>query len=257
MQNFKRFSNTDINTFYESGEYQAICMGDLDDEVHFNLEYKVMSLYFIDIFNRMGTSPADINIIEIGCGSGGILLALKEWGANSVRGYDIDSHRVNYGKNCISEIEVGDALALDPEVYKKYNFILLSNVLEHLSSPVDFLNALASQIEPNNIKIIIDVPNLEYSYAYSNISFQKFMHIGHLWYFNSINIQRLLNHCGIEIDYIFPREGAFTIVCSKREHPISNFNNSYWNSISAINYANYIHNANNIGNIAKNKLANL
>jgi len=254
MQIFKRLGKDDLDNFYRTGEYQAICMGNLDDKTHMLLEYNVMSLYFINIFNSLKMQPGDTSIIEIGCGSGGILRALKKWGAKAVKGYDIDQHRVDYGKTTIQEIEVGDALSLDPIVFQGFNVVLLSNVLEHLCNPNEFLLQIASRINSPNVRIVIDVPNLEYCFGYSDVSFLKFLHIGHLWYFNSITIERLLNQVGIGVDYIFCREAGLTVICSKRFGTINNSNNAYWNSVSSINYANYCNAPNNVGLKAKKEM---
>jgi len=239
MQSYCRLRNKDVNDFYESGEYQAICMDDLADEIHFDLEYKVMGRHFIEIFKSMSVAPSEVKIMEIGCGSGGILLALKEWGVDLFQGYDIDEYRVSYGKNFINELEVADALLFNPIVYKEYNYILLSNILEHLTNPLEFLSKLSDQLDSSETKVIIDVPNLETCADYSD-SFSKFLHIGHIWYFNSISIERLLNQSGMEIISIYPGNASFTVICSKSDKEIVNTNNSYWNSISSISYANYI-----------------
>lgn len=254
LQIYKRLGKDDLDDFYRTGEYQAICMGNLDDKTHMLLEYNVMSLYFINIFNSLKMQPRDTSIIEIGCGSGGILRALKEWGAKAVKGYDIDQHRVDYGKNTIEEIAVGDALSLDPTVFLGFNVVLLSNVLEHLSNPYEFLFKITSLITSPNVRIVIDIPNLEYCYGYSNTSFLKFLHIAHLWYFNSITIERLLNQVGLGVDHIFPGEAGLTVICSKRFGPINNFNNAYWNSVSSINYANFCNAPNNVGVKAKREM---
>ena len=238
-QNFYRLRDVDINSFYESGEYQAISMGGLDDKTHFNLEYKIMGQYFINMFEGMNISPSKVSIIEIGCGSGGILLALKEWGASLVKGYDLDSHKVNYGRKFIDDLEVADALEINTEIYRNYSHVLLSNILEHLTDPLGFLTKLSNQLNDEKIKVIIDVPNLETCYAYGN-RLNKFFHIGHIWYFNSITIERLLNKAGMKVEYIFPRKNAFMIICSKSDKPIVNTNNAYWNSITSMNYANYL-----------------
>ncbi len=214
-----------------------------------------MSLYFIDIFNRLNMPPCDTSVVEIGCGSGGILYALKEWGAKSVKGYDIDEHMVSYGKTIIPELEIADAMSHDFDIDNRFNVILLSNVLEHLYDPQEFMVRIASRVTSPNVRIVIDVPNLEYCYSYSDISFLRFLHIGHLWYFTSITIERLLNQVGFGVDYIFPRGGAFTIICSKRLSPsINNYNNGYWSSVSAINYANHCCDPNNIAVQAKKRM---
>ncbi|RXJ82205.1 bifunctional 2-polyprenyl-6-hydroxyphenol methylase/3-demethylubiquinol 3-O-methyltransferase UbiG [Arcobacter sp. F2176] len=256
LQIFHRLGKNNINEFYTSGEYQAICMGNLDDKTHFALEYEIMSLYFIDILNNLDLEANETNILEIGCGSGGILKAFKEWGANSVKGYDIDSQKINYGKSFVEEIEFADALELDNKIFSQYNIILLSNILEHLNDPTIFLNNLSKRLEINNNYIIIDIPNLEYMYSYSDISLQKFFHIGHLWYFNPITIEKLINKVGFRIKQIIIKGAAFSIVCKKDSNSeIINTNNSYWNTISSIQYTNFLNDKNNILNIAQEKYA--
>ncbi|MDQ1254634.1 MAG: class SAM-dependent methyltransferase [Euryarchaeota archaeon] len=118
--------------------------------------------------------------------------------------------------------------------------LLLSNVLEHLHEPQSFLSKISSKISDTCVKIIIDVPNLEGCSEYSKKTFLDFLNISHLWYFNSISLERLLNNSGFSIDYIFNRGSAFSIVCRKNTVQKTNTNNSYWGSISAINYANYV-----------------
>jgi len=231
-------------------------MGSLDLKTNFILEYNVQSLVFIDLFEKLNINARSINIVEIGCGSGGILLALKEWGANSVKGFDINKQLINYGKTMLSELEVADALADEFMIVDNCNFVLLSNILEHLNTPQIFLLRLYEKIL-NSTRVIIDIPNLEYCFSYSNNSFLRFLHIQHLWYFNSITIERMLNNAGFGIEYIFPREAALTIVCSKNDEKIHNTNNAYWNSVSAINYANHCFDPNNISIRADIKLKSL
>jgi len=241
-----RLRDDDLNMFYESGEYQVICMGNLDDNKHFMLEYKVMSLYFFDVLEKINIPVHELNVLEIGCGSGGILLAFKEKGA-IVKGYDLDPHRIEYGRRYISEIEYADAMEFTGEWPDNINLLILSNVLEHLADPQKFMKAVQSKLKNGNIKILIDIPNLDGAFAYSNQTFSDFLHIGHLWYFNSITIERLLNQAGLRIEFIFNRGAAFTIICSKSKVEISNVHNAFWNSISSINYANFTNEPGNVG----------
>lgn len=243
LQIYNRLSQTDLNDFYNTGEYHAICMGNLNDEKTFLLEYKLMSICFIDLLKSLWDSTTTVpSIVEIGCGSGGILLAIKEQLGAKVRGYDTDQIRIDFGKKKgITDLYVADAMTMTDDI-NKYDFVILSNILEHLHNPKSFLDNLLNRNKNENFnqKVIIDIPNLDYSYAYSDRSFIDFLHIAHLWYFNSITIERLINQVGFGIDYIFPRKAAMTLVCSKKEKPILNSNNAFWNSVSAINYANSI-----------------
>ncbi|WP_459820017.1 class I SAM-dependent methyltransferase [Campylobacter concisus] len=237
LKNFNKLRPEDINSFYESVEYQSICMWDLDDEIHFNLEYKVMSKYFIEIFNRLSLEPSETRIMEIGPYSSRILFALKEWSVSLAKSYDIDSHRIEYSKKFIEELEVLDVLAINSINYD--NYILLSNILEHLSGPLIFLKKLSRWLSTDEVKIIIDTLNLETYYVYGN-KFNRFLYIGHIWYFSSIITERLLNNAILKIGNIILRKSDFAIICSKNKSFVANANNSYWNSTFPINYTNHM-----------------
>lgn len=107
----RRFKKNNLDDFYQSGEYHVICMNSHSDEKTFELEYSVMSLVIIDVLNRLEMNPVNTNVVEIGCGSGGILLALKEWGAKRVKGYDIDDKRLDFGRERVQELIFADAMS--------------------------------------------------------------------------------------------------------------------------------------------------
>lgn|GEM_PF-6988264 len=87
LQLNKRLSPNSINEFYRSGEYQEIIIAGLNDEIHFRLKNKVMSLYFIEAIKQIGIEISEAKIFEIGCSSASILLVFKEAGAKRVRGF--------------------------------------------------------------------------------------------------------------------------------------------------------------------------
>jgi len=215
LQMSTRLTNDDMNTFYVSGEYNSVCMGNISEERLFELESRAMSLYFIDIIQRLDLDLKSLSIVEIGCGSGGILFALKEAGARSVVGFDIDRSRIAFGKKYINELYAQDALSEDIDDYNEFDVIILSNILEHLSTPKDFLLRLSSKISSDNPVVLIDVPNLDTSFKYSSGTFNDFLKISHVWYFNFINIERLLNQTGFDVEYMFPRGASFTVVARK------------------------------------------
>jgi 2-polyprenyl-3-methyl-5-hydroxy-6-metoxy-1,4-benzoquinol methylase len=260
LQCFARLPCDQLNEFYESGEYQIICMNNLDDQTHYDIEYQVNSLCFTDVFEKLNVEIKDKHIVEIGCGSGGILRALQDKGA-SVYGFDIDSYRIEAGKKYINDLFVFDAMSNDYPLPDKVDYIILSNILEHLFDPQAFLKNLWKKIhaQPNlkRTRLLIDVPNLETACNDTPDHFLTFLHIAHLWYFNSITMQRLLNQSGFDIEYIFSRQGSFTLVVKMLETEKFNDNNSYWNTISSINYANYIREENNLHSQVKEKLAKL
>jgi len=236
LQNNNRFLQSDLNSFYKTGEYHRLCMGNLPNDKHFELYSKVGGrslLLDLELFNY---DIKDKRILDIGCGPGATLLALKNAGA-IVKGYDIDNERIEYGKQFIGEIECRDAFDSSID-FNGYDLIVINGVLEHLYNPQDFLNKLSKKIISASTNVIIHVPNLEFCFAYSDVSFLKFLHIGHIWYFTSISIERCLNSAGFQIENIVPRSANMGILCSKSPTPIVNRQNSYRLSVNAINFAN-------------------
>ena len=235
LQMNKRFTESSLNLFYKSGDYRKITMGGATDAHLFNLEYKIMSKYFLEIFNSQKINIRGKKIFELGCGSGGILLALKEQGA-FVTGVDLDEGAINYGKQYLDELYCDDAKNYLKNV--NFDFVILSNVLEHLHNPLVFLRELSIK---QSARLIIDVPNLLGAHSYSD-SFNKFLHIAHIWYFTPATLCQLLKLAGFSIDFISDRGSAMTIICSKTNNNYLNFEGgfSFITSASAINHANYL-----------------
>jgi len=173
----RQLDHDSLNEFYISGEYQSVCMGGIDDDVHFYLEKNVMSRLFVNIFDSLDVCLAEASIFEIGCGSGGILLALQELGA-TVSGFDLDPHKVAAAvKRGVENIQCQDALD-EGVIIPACDYVILSNVLEHLYDPKAFLYKLALKLSNSKSKLIIDVPNVD-SLSYYGRYTQDFFHISH------------------------------------------------------------------------------
>lgn len=230
VQMYERFERNSLNRYYTSGHYQAVCMGGLDDYTHFVLEKEIQALYFINLLKKYCNicgeiyNPSNKKILEIGCGSGGILYSLKQEGYR-VEGYDLDEYRINYGKQYIDELICADALDNHIE-YLGVDYVLMSNVLEHIDDPKSLLRDLSVRIS-EKAKIIIDVPNYEFLCDYSNNI--RFLHISHIWYFSPITLERLLRECGFKIVYVECRGAAMTMICEKADEEIQEYN-AYWHS---------------------------
>ncbi len=183
------------------------------------------------------------------------MLSLHELGA-VVFGYDIDAHRIEKGRKHLPQLQVGNALHNNIELPENIDYVILSNILEHLPMLQDFLTSLRQKLKSSSpsCKIIIDVPNLETAHAYSQETFLKFLHIAHLWYFNTISLERLLNQTGFVITHAFRRDASISIIASLAPEYIDNHNNAFWNSISSINYANFLNDPQNVQHQVKKEL---
>ncbi len=205
-----RMSTENYREFYQSGEYNKVCMDDLDEITLFYYEYKLMAGYLIKFFEKIKTELSGLKVYEIGCGSGGILLRLQEQGA-LVSGCDIDTRRANTGRELYNlSLEAKAAEELTREDLKGYNIILLSNVLEHLHQPLDFLKHLR-EIIPENARLIVDVPNISNAAIYSpGNGFSPFVRISHIWYFSVKSLKNLMGRAGFKMQTKNVRGPAFT-----------------------------------------------
>ena len=105
--------------------------------------------FFIDNIN-----PGDM-VLDIGCGIGALAFDIAKKAAE-VTGIDLNERSIKAAKEKFSapniKYIVGDALKSLPD--KKFDVIILSNVLEHIENRVEFLNKIKSQ----SSKVLIRVP---------------------------------------------------------------------------------------------------
>tara|TARA_B110000467_G_C18326404_1_gene489364 strand:- start:2013 stop:2891 length:879 start_codon:yes stop_codon:yes gene_type:complete len=119
-----------------------------------------------------------INILDYGCGSGGLVKYLSK--DFNIDGYDPFKQFSDNQKNFYHSIDSIDN--------KKYNLIILSHVIEHIVDLDLEIKALANLLDNNGI-IIFEIPNIK-SLEY-NLYKKYFFHLDlprHLNFFNKDNI---------------------------------------------------------------------
>ncbi len=121
--------------------------------------------------------PQDKNaqILDIGCGNGNLLYALKKRGYQNLQGIDLDEDVVKFvQKHGIACEQIN---VIDYKTDKKFEFILMNHVLEHL--PKKEVIPLLSYIRKNLLqpegKLLIRVPNAQ-SYTGCYWAYEDFTH---------------------------------------------------------------------------------
>lgn len=100
----------------------------------------------------------DINILDVGCGTGiSITMPLGKEGYN-ILGIDIDNKSIEYAKSYNIYSNVSFKCCGVEEIEKKYDIIVASEIIEHIKDPVKFLESLRDKLNDNGI-IIITTPN--------------------------------------------------------------------------------------------------
>ncbi|TXJ14876.1 methyltransferase domain-containing protein [Brachyspira aalborgi] len=129
----------------------------------------------------------DANILEIGCGKGGLLMNLKKRGFNNLCGLDVSS----FEKNILieSNIDYISSSFFDMhKIDKKFDCIISSEVIEHIYDLKSLVNNIYNILNDNGI-IYIDVPN---SSEYSS-HFIKPFHYFDIEHINHFDINSISN----------------------------------------------------------------
>lgn len=191
--------------YFYNNYYTRIFKGDLTfDNYYFNQRKHAKFIYefILDKLDKHG------NIIEIGCGPGGILSFFSEIGF-SVKGYDLDAAYTQWEFYNKPDIHVGGM----KEAYtnkEKADLLILSHVLEHTFNPLEEIR-LASEIVNEGGYIFIEVPGIrsfsEGHYSLSGTSdphpyekdILKEICIAHNYEFDLSTLSYFLNLVGFEI----------------------------------------------------------
>lgn len=106
------------------------------------------------IINRLGIPP-QATILEAGCGTGGNLAMLAEFGALSAMEYDADARALAASRGIVTPAE--GKLPGDIPFTQPFDLIALLDVLEHLDEDAATLAALHARLKPGG-KLLLTVP---------------------------------------------------------------------------------------------------
>jgi len=118
-----------------------------------------------------------VNILDAGCGDGGFVLWLTEFGFLTTIGIDMSKEMIDLGKaikiNNIYQADVIDHLL---SKHNSYDIIFCRDVLEHLTKTevVEVFKLFYSSLKTNG-RLIIQVPN-GYNPNYGKIFYNDFTH---------------------------------------------------------------------------------
>jgi SAM-dependent methyltransferase len=180
--------------FYNEGYYYPHMLTETSSAtfgMDFNQYYKLETRKGLDIYEFINKSISINNIknvLEVGCGVGGILEIFNKKGLD-VYGCDYSSNLIEFAKskNPNANFRVGG-----PEAFKDKNFdlIILSDVVEHLTKPNIFLSNIRKRMN-NSGHVYINCPNFfEIGLLRWNANIRQFFKLEHAFCYtpNSLNI---------------------------------------------------------------------
>lgn len=154
---------------------------------------------------------ANSKVLDVGCASGYLAKELKKKNCTVV-GIEIDKEMAAMARNYCDKVivtDVEEAVEL-PIPDKEFDFIILSDVLEHLRRPDLVITKLKRYVAPNGL-VIASIPNVARIEVRIKLLLGRFdyqdsgiMSKGHLRFFTRKTARDMFKRCGyksIQIDY--------------------------------------------------------
>ena len=128
---------------------------------------KVLDIFFL---KRFGTDDSknkkSLQVLEVGCGTGGNLDMLHSYGELSA--IEMDSNAYNFAKKK-SFCDVKQHVLPDPLPFNKaFDLICMFDVLEHIEDDLGTLNCLKKSLVSNG-RIVVTVPAYQWLWSHHDV----------------------------------------------------------------------------------------
>ncbi len=201
-------SDEELCRYYESKYYQegrgSYNPTYLDEEIlYFRNKARLLYNKASSLLD-MGTTRL---FLDIGCGEGWVLNEFRERG-HDVRGLDFSRYGIEkfHGHllNCFDQGNIYDLMQDNIGAGRKYDIILLANVMEHVKDPEGLLLRVKQLMFPHTLLIIV-TPN-DFSRLHEFLQEQKkisrqfwLCYPDHLSYFNKESMTRFVEAFGLAV----------------------------------------------------------
>lgn len=189
-----------LEQFYEDEYYQSEkteYFKDADeDHDWYRIDYGVRLDLISEALARVGS------VLDVGCGPGSFLRVAKEKGWR-VAGIDPSAPAAHYANGYDLNVTHGFFSAENNFEHETFDFVHMSNVLEHVAEPLDILRAARDLIKPGGY-VTVSVPNDFNDFQISvvdsdNVAPWWIVPDHHLNYFDFDSLENILRRTGFEI----------------------------------------------------------
>tara|TARA_B100000315_G_scaffold196157_1_gene187229 strand:+ start:1259 stop:2194 length:936 start_codon:yes stop_codon:yes gene_type:complete len=195
VQTMPRMTKESYEQLYNY-EYHKLNKGkDVPNKEYFEFQYnRGREIY--DYFKSQNYIINNKNVLEIGCGSGGILKYFQEK-ENQVIGVDLSSDRIDYGRE-EHDLELYNIPLKDYKTNITLDLIIMSHVVEHFTDPLEELKILSEFVNKNTLILILlpGIKNIEQSYDGNLL---KYFQLPHTYHFSFNTITNLMNKAGYQL----------------------------------------------------------
>lgn len=164
-----------------------------------------------DMLERLSTGP-DSAIAEVGCGDGATGAAALERGkAGHYTGFELMPEVAAIARPRLSEVITGNVETMDLSRFAgKFDALIMSEVIEHLSDPWSTLETLLACLKPDG-EVIASSPNIAHRNVLANLLAGKFeyadagvMDRTHLRWFTPASYHALFERAGCRDIKVMP-----------------------------------------------------
>lgn len=157
--------------------------------------YRILHGITLQAIERQFGTDRDIRIVDMGCGTGGLLMYLRSKGYQNVRGFDISEDAVRICQGRGLEVKPGNLLDAERLIDGIGLSVIVSNdTLCYLShrQMEDVVRTLAGKL-PQGGLLLLNLPSLD---AFGGIHDKA---VGIIHRFNSSDVKRLIRASGLEL----------------------------------------------------------
>lgn len=196
-----RFTNpipdtTSISKYYQSEDY--ISHSNTKKGIVNSLYHAARDFMIQQKINWIKSFSSKRILLDIGCGTGHFMHALKENGFQ-VKGVEIDDGARNFAINQFGLDVITPQDFLNDSSDVNYGVITLWHVLEHIHEPAVFLNKINSSLSDDGI-LMIAVPNFtSYDADYYADYWAAYDVPRHLWHFSPTFLENWLRSQGFKL----------------------------------------------------------
>ena len=157
-------------------------------------------------------SSKNVSILDIGCSTGHLLYLLKKFGYKNIEGIDPSPKCSNIAKTKF-KVKVVTADIFSFKTKKKYDFLILSSVLEHLQSVTESMSKIKNLLSSRG-QVLIVVPDAGSFYRAFEEPFGEFS-TEHINFFTEDSLRLLMT--GFICSYIESLDGVLYSVWKRKE----------------------------------------
>ena len=196
VQASPRMTQESYNHFYNDGHRRLYVGMEKPNDAYFSGRYRAGKATFGFLSEYM--KVAGMRILEVGCGSGGILKYLHDSGA-SVKGIDLSLEYLEYGRERY-KLDLSNTDLFELPDSHEFDLVIYSDVLEHILEPKVHLAKIKGLLKENG-HLYIKVPGIKNLYRPYLADFLRSLQNAHVYYYSLATLQNLMESNGFHMDY--------------------------------------------------------